>query len=98
MMNYMLCYLVIANLFGLVIMFLDKGYAKKHHRRISEKNLLLTAVAGGSIGVLAGMYLVRHKTQKPKFYLGVPAILVVQLGLVYLLFAQEIAQFCQIFR
>ena len=41
---------------------------------------------GGSIGALLGMYLFRHKTQHKKFTLGVPAILLVQVTLIYFFF------------
>ena len=47
-------------------------------RRTPESTLLLTALVGGSLGVLAGMYKFRHKTQKQKFTIGVPAIIVLQ--------------------
>ncbi|MFI3313473.1 MAG: DUF1294 domain-containing protein [Eubacteriales bacterium] len=85
-MNYILIYLLIINLFGLFIMHLDKGYAKKHHRRIPEKTLLLTAAIGGIFGIWVGMYLFHHKTKKPKFHVGVPAILVAQIVILYALF------------
>lgn len=85
-MEYLMYYLILANLFGLIIMFVDKGYAKKHHRRVPEKTLLLTAAVGGIFGVWGGMYLFHHKTRKPKFYVGVPAILVAQVAILYTLF------------
>ena len=39
-----------------------------------------------SVGALFGMYTFRHKTRKPKFAYGVPAMLVVQIALFYWLF------------
>ena len=72
-------YLVLINAASLILMCLDKHFAKKHCRRIPESTLMLFAVLGGSIGAWLGMYLVRHKTKHPKFYLGVPAILVCQI-------------------
>lgn len=39
---------------------------------------------GGSPAFLLGMALFHHKTRKPKFYVGVPLILVVQLALLVL--------------
>jgi uncharacterized membrane protein YsdA (DUF1294 family) len=68
-------YLALVNGYGLIAMGLDKYYAKNHKRRISEKSLLLTAALGGSLGVLLGMKLFRHKTLHKKFSLGVPALL-----------------------
>ena len=48
--------------------------------RIPEKTLLLFAAAGGSPGALAGMFVFHHKIRKPLFYLGVPLILLLQIG------------------
>jgi uncharacterized membrane protein YsdA (DUF1294 family) len=44
------------------------------------------SIIGGSIGALLGMYLFHHKTQKRKFNLGIPAILLAQTVLAYFLF------------
>lgn len=77
-MQYFLFYLLIINALGFWIMLADKRRAKRNAWRIPEARLMLTAVLGGSIGVLAGMYLFRHKTKHPKFTLGVPLILAVQ--------------------
>ena len=60
-------------------MLADKWKAKKNRWRIPEATLMGVAALGGSIGALAGMYLVRHKTQHPKFTLGIPLILAIQM-------------------
>ena len=44
------------------------------------------AAMGGSIGALLGMYAFRHKTRHPKFYIGIPVLLVIQLCLAILLY------------
>lgn len=72
-------YLLIINAAGFLLMLADKYKAKKKLWRIPEATLIGVAVLGGSIGVLAGMYTVRHKTRHLKFTLGVPAILAAQL-------------------
>lgn len=72
-------YLLIVNLFGFLIMWLDKRKAQHSRWRIKENTLLLVAAFGGSIGTIIGMYTFRHKTQKAKFVLGFPAILVIQI-------------------
>lgn len=77
-MNFAIGYLLIINAVGFFSMLADKRRAKKKLRRIPERTLLLIAIFGGSIGSLLGMYAVRHKTQHPKFTLGVPLILAVQ--------------------
>ena len=66
----------------LVLIFgVDKLLAKhpRFRQRVPEKNLLLLAVVGGSVGALLGMYLFRHKTLHRVFRVGVPVILAVQL-------------------
>lgn len=69
-------YLVVINLIGLLVMYIDKKKAKYGRWRISEKTLLIVALLGGSIGTITGMYWFRHKTQKLKFTLGFPTILI----------------------
>ena len=49
---------------------------------------MCTAALGGSIGVLAGMYTVRHKTKHLKFTMGVPLILTAQVMLALYLFCK----------
>jgi uncharacterized membrane protein YsdA (DUF1294 family) len=48
-------------------------------RRIPEKTLFVAAAIGGSIGAMAGMWLLRHKTRHWYFVYGMPAILLLQL-------------------
>ena len=84
-MKYLLIYLHLINAAGLVLMLADKIRARNGAGRISELTLMLTAALGGSVGVHMGMYLFRHKTRHPKFTLGVPAILTVQILLAWFL-------------
>ena len=78
----MLYYLFAINLITFLAFGLDKFKAERDMWRISEKALLSLCVIGGSIGGLAGMYTFRHKTLKPLFKYGVPAILIIQLAAV----------------
>lgn len=82
----LLAYAVI-NIFSFVMMLDDKKRSRRDDRRISEGNLLFAAIAFGAPGVWAGMYLLRHKTQKLIFVLGVPLALLEQLAAIYLLCA-----------
>lgn len=76
-------YLIIINIAAFAIYAWDKHLSKKRNaRRIPERNLLLIAALGGSIGALLAMYLIRHKTLHKKFSIGVPAILIIQLLIV----------------
>lgn len=72
-------YLILINVLGLLIMRLDKKKARMGAWRIPEGMLMSLAVLGGSIGIYLGMYLFRHKTKKPKFFLGIPLVLLLQI-------------------
>ena len=71
-----LIYLLTINLIGILIMYVDKKKAMYGRWRIPEKTLIMVAILGGSIGTIIGMKLFRHKTQKIKFWLGFPTILI----------------------
>lgn len=82
-MQYMILgYLFLINAIAWLLMLADKQKAKKNLWRIPESTLLTAAALGGSVGMLIGMYTVRHKTKHLKFTLGVPAILIAQVALV----------------
>ena len=74
-------YLLIINAVGVLIMLADKRRAQKKLWRVPEATLFTIAILGGSIGVLLGMRLFRHKTRKPRFYIGIPLLLALQLAL-----------------
>lgn len=78
-MKLLLAYLLIINAVGFALMLIDKWKARKNRWRIPEATLMGIAALGGSVGSLLGMYTVRHKTQHPKFTLGIPLILAVQI-------------------
>ncbi len=78
-MDLLYGYLILINAIGFALMLVDKYKAVKNLWRIPEATLMLTAALGGSVGSLAGMYLVRHKTKHPKFTVGIPVILGLQL-------------------
>lgn len=84
-MRLLFLYLLIMNAAGFISMLADKHKAKKKLWRIPEATLLAIAALGGSIGSLVGMYAFRHKTKHLKFTLGIPAILIGQLLLAWLL-------------
>ena len=86
MVPLLLFYLVTFYALGLLIMLADKEKAKKRLWRVPEATLLTVAALGGSIGCLAGMKVFHHKTRKPKFYIGIPVILALQLILGVIVF------------
>ena len=72
-------YLLIVNAAGFLLMLVDKYKARKNLWRIPEKTLMTVAIIGGSVGAYAGMQIFRHKTKHPKFYIGIPVILAIQI-------------------
>lgn len=86
MTTLVLFYFLTINAVGYVLMLTDKQRAKKKLWRIPESTLLTAAALGGSIGCILGMYAFRHKTKHLKFTLGLPAILLLQILLIVLLF------------
>ncbi len=77
-------WLVLINLITFLVFGLDKWKAKRKEkketvRRVPEKNLLLLAAVGGSVGALLGMKAFHHKTLHKAFRLGVPVILALQI-------------------
>lgn len=63
----MVYYLLVINVITFFTYTLDKWLAIKGKRRISEFNLLLLSIIGGSFLGIIAMYLVHHKTKKIKF-------------------------------
>lgn len=84
-LSFVLVYLIIVNVLGLVLFGIDKWKAKYAQWRISEPTLLTVAAIGGSIGSWIGMKMWHHKTLHKKFKYGIPLIMMVQF--VLLLFA-----------
>lgn len=71
---------------------LDKWKASAHRWRISEKTLIAAAVFG-ILGAYSGMYFFHHKTQKAKFYIGVPVIFVLEIMIILILIKYRLFPF-----
>lgn len=82
-LKWLAVYLIILNLCGFLSMYTDKRKAMHHRWRIPEKTLFLIAISGGSLGSILGMQIFRHKTKHWYFVTGMPAILIIQLILLY---------------
>ena len=78
--------MIIINFIAVITTVVDKSNAKKHRWRVPENTLLLLAALGGSPSMLMTMYAIHHKTRHKKFMLGIPAIITLQVLLVYYLF------------
>ena len=81
-------YLLAINIITFLAMWLDKRKARKGSWRISEKALFTLVLLGGGVGGILGMYIFRHKTQKPRFVVGFPFILLFEIAVGIFLYFQ----------
>lgn len=79
--TWIIIYLLIINIVTFIVFGLDKWKAVHDKWRIPVKTLLGLSLIGGSVGGLLGMYMFRHKTKKLAFTVGIPVMLVLQIGL-----------------
>ena len=86
-MTFEFLFLFLINAAAFVLMLVDKHKAKKKKWRIAETSLFTIAAAGGSLGILLGMYAFRHKTKHISFTAGIPAILAVQIVIGIIIFS-----------
>ena len=81
-----LIYLALISLFAVIVTIADKIRSKNPgKRRVPEDTLMLISACGGSLAMLITMLMIRHKTRHIKFMLGIPAIILVQVVLLYIL-------------
>lgn len=76
-----LLYVLFINVAAFVMFGVDKKRAIRDQWRIPEKTLLLVSFFGGSFGAFAGMKKFHHKTKHWQFMLGVPACMLLHVGL-----------------
>ena len=69
-------YLIVINILAFILFGIDKMKAEKNQWRISENTFIILGLLCGSIGILIGMVMFKHKLSKKKFYIGVPFILI----------------------
>ena len=79
-MTFWQIYLLEINAVAAILCGLDKRRARRKLWRVPESTLLFCAALGGSAGLLLTMLLLWHKVQRPRFILGVPLILMLQLA------------------
>jgi uncharacterized membrane protein YsdA (DUF1294 family) len=86
-LSIVLAYFLIISLISMVVCIYDKKISKKNRveLRTPEKKLLLLSALGGSVAMFITMLIVRHKTKHIKFMLGIPLIMVIQVGILFLL-------------
>lgn len=75
-------YILFVNLISFFYMFGDKQKAIKGSWRVSERKFFFLAISGGTIGIILGMKIFRHKTKHNSFKLGMPIILLLQIVMI----------------
>ena len=87
-LSIFLAYIAIISIISVVVCIYDKKISKKNRveLRTPEKTLMLLSALGGSVAMFITMQIIRHKTKHVKFMLGIPLIIIVQAGVVFLLF------------
>ncbi|MEI7621648.1 MAG: DUF1294 domain-containing protein [Candidatus Moraniibacteriota bacterium] len=84
---FLLSFFLLINLLAFVLMLLDKNKSKRGGaERISEGMLFFLATIFGSVGVLAGMFAFRHKTQKWYFLIGIPLLIAQNVATLYVVY------------
>lgn len=86
----LLIYTAVMSLIAFAAFGIDKYKAKTNRWRISEKTLFLLALLGGGVGAYLGMKVFHHKTRHKQFAIGLPLIMIVQLGLIAFLIRKNI--------
>ena len=74
---------LIWNIVTMLVYGLDKLFARKGMRRISEKTLLSLAFLLGGWGAMFGMVVFNHKTSKPRFRFLVPIFVLINIAMFY---------------
>ena len=83
MTSYIILYLAFINFISIAVTISDKRRAGKKKQRVPELTLILFSAMGGSVGMYITMMIIRHKTRKPKFMVGIPLIIIAQAAAVF---------------
>jgi len=68
-MLWIIYFLIIINIIVFGLMGLDKRRAIKNKTRIKEQTFCILSMFGGFVGLILGMMVFKHKTNKLSFYL-----------------------------
>ena len=87
---YFTLYVIIINIIGFLVMFLDKTKAKNGDYRISEKTIFIISLLFGAVGVYIGMYKFRHKTKHLLFNIGIPVLIIINVLSIYYILSKNL--------
>ena len=79
-MKYVLIYLGIISIIGVLVTLYDKLASISGKRRISEKTIFFLSFLGGSVLIYTTMKIIHHKTLHKRFMLGLPCIMILQVS------------------
>jgi len=85
MQNFIVVLVVILNIFGFILVSLDKYKAKNRMWRIPERSFFLLSILGGGVGVYIGLFFFNHKTRHWYFMTIIPLIILAQIISIYYL-------------
>ncbi len=85
MQKFVIFLLLILNIFGFILVSLDKFKAKNRLWRIPERSFFILSILGGSVGVYIGLFLFNHKTRHWYFMTIIPLIILAQIVFIYYL-------------
>ncbi len=77
-MRYLILWIIAVSITAVYVTAKDKCAARKGTWRVAERTLFAVAVLGGSGAMFLTMQIVRHKTKKAKFMVGLPLIILLQ--------------------
>ena len=77
-LNILEIYLIAVNAAAFILIGYDKSIAGSNEIRVPEKILLGSALVAGSLGVLLGIKIFRHKIRQPRFQFYLVGILIIQ--------------------
>ena len=85
----LIMYGVAVGITSILVTIYDKMAAKRNPKgRIRERNLLFLGALGGALPMIITMLLIQHKTNKPKFMLGLPPMIMLHTAFLFYLYLQ----------
>ena len=80
-------YFAFVSLIAFIVTVYDKKISKKAGKmRVRESTLFLLSALGGSLSMYATMLFARHKTKHKRFMIGIPAIMILQAVIIFLIY------------
>lgn len=83
--KWIIVWLVIVNVIGVLVTSWDKRRARRREWRVRESTFWMIAALGGGLLTFLTMLFIHHKTRHRSFMIGIPLIVLAQMVVVYLL-------------